>query len=101
MLRTLLLGAVLGAVAASALAQEALTYTYDVHGQLIEVARSSGPQTDYAYDDGDSRTSKVTTGAAFSSATASPSVSPSQAEPAEHGEDQVDAEPDLETPENR
>lgn len=50
--------------AAPAIAQETATYTYDVHGRLIEVERSTGAETTYAYDDGDSRTSRVTTGGA-------------------------------------
>jgi hypothetical protein len=64
MLRILLLGVILSAGASSAIAQETTTYTYDVHGRLIAVDRSTSVDTDYAYDDGNSRTEKVTTGAA-------------------------------------
>ena len=49
--------------AGSAAAQESATYSYDVHGRLIGVARSSGADTAYAYDDADNRTAKETTGA--------------------------------------
>ena len=51
----------------AALAQETTTYTYDVHGRLIEVERSTDVDTDYAYDDGNSRTAKQTTGSALMS----------------------------------
>ena len=54
----------------AALAQETTTYTYDVHGRLIEVERSTDVDTDYAYDDGNSRTAKVTTGEALLSQSA-------------------------------
>lgn len=52
----------LGMAASGAAAQETITYSYDVHGRLVEAARSTGAETDYAYDAGDSRTSRVTTG---------------------------------------
>lgn len=50
-------------VASAANGQETATYTYDVHGRLIKVERSTGADTDYAYDDANNRTSKVTAGA--------------------------------------
>lgn len=60
-----LLFAALGAL--SAHAGETATFAYDVHGRLIGVERSGGANdgadTAYAYDGGDNRTSKITTGA--------------------------------------
>jgi YD repeat-containing protein len=52
----------LGVAGTTAIAQETTTYSYDVHGRLITAERSTGADTAYAYDDGNSRTSKVTTG---------------------------------------
>ena len=49
-------------LAGTAAAQEVTTYTYDVHGRLAAASRSTGPNTTYAYDGGDSRTSRVTVG---------------------------------------
>jgi YD repeat-containing protein len=46
----------------TAAAQEVTTYTYDVHGRLVGASRSTGPNTTYTYDGGDSRTSSVTVG---------------------------------------
>lgn len=70
------MNAILGIALAWALAyaagQETSTYTYDVHGRLIAVERSTGAQTAYAYDDADSRTAKATTGGAAPSALAAP-----------------------------
>ncbi len=51
----------------AALAQEITTYTYDVHGRLIEVERSTDVDTSYVYDDGNSRTAKQTTGSSLMS----------------------------------
>lgn len=47
-------------LAGTAAAQEITTYTYDVHGRLVGASRSTGPNTTYTYDGGDSRTSRVT-----------------------------------------
>jgi YD repeat-containing protein len=59
----ILLSCVLSLVlAGTAAAQETTTYTYDVHGRLVGASRSTGPNTTYAYDGGDSRTSRVTVG---------------------------------------
>ncbi|GAD59128.1 hypothetical protein IWC96_06490 [Brevundimonas sp. BAL450] len=81
MLRILTLSAVLGMSASVAAAQETTTYTYDVHGRLIGASRSTGPNTAYAYDGGDSRTSRVTTGA--SSLMAEPNPETANADPNE------------------
>jgi hypothetical protein len=55
-------------IATPALADETITYTYDVHGRLVQVAHAgtvnSGVQTTYSYDTADNRTNKTTTGGA-------------------------------------
>ena len=47
--------------------QETVTYTYDVHGRLIQLSRAGGPNagsvTTYGFDANTNRTSRVTTGA--------------------------------------
>ena len=94
-MRILLLSVVLGAAWTPALAQETTTYTYDVHGRLIGADRSTGADTDYAYDDGDSRTSKVTTDAtAFSPADDAAQDSESDASAADS---EIEPEPETAT----
>ena len=48
-------------------ATETLTYTYDVHGRLVQVVHTGTvnptAQTTYTYDTADNRTHKTTTGA--------------------------------------
>jgi hypothetical protein len=49
---------------APALAQESQTFTYDVHGRLTAVVRTSGATirtTNYALDQADNRTQRATT----------------------------------------
>lgn len=72
MSRFLTLAFVMGVAATAAAAQETTTYTYDVHGRLIAADRSTGANTDYVYDAGESRTSKVTTGGASLLAASTP-----------------------------
>ncbi|RHW18128.1 hypothetical protein D1610_06475 [Sphingomonas gilva] len=52
--------------AAPAAATEAVTYSYDARGRLIEVERSGtvndGVTTSYAFDDADNRVTKTVTG---------------------------------------
>jgi hypothetical protein len=47
-------------VAAAAMANETITYTYDARGRLVKVERSgtvnNGVKADYVYDKGDNRT---------------------------------------------
>lgn len=69
MLSRLLYGALGGAavfLSFPALATETITYTYDVHGRVVTVARSgnvnNGVQTDYAHDKADNRTNVTVTG---------------------------------------
>lgn len=49
-----------------AVAAETISYSYDVHGRLVQVARTgtvnNGVTTTYQYDKADNRTSKATTG---------------------------------------
>ena len=57
----------IAALAATAMASETITYTYDVRGRLVQV-KHSGPvnnnvTTNYGYDKADNRTLKNTTGA--------------------------------------
>jgi len=53
------------AVALSASVDETITYTYDVHGRLVQVVHSgtvnNGRDTDYAYDLADNRTERTRT----------------------------------------
>jgi hypothetical protein len=69
-LSRLTLGAVIAASAAAAPAAETITYSYDVHGRLVQVARSgtvnNGVTTAYQFDKADNRTVKTTTGSANS-----------------------------------
>ena len=55
------------AAAATAMAQETVTYKYDARGRLVEVHRNGSVNanvtTNYSYDDADNRTGKTTTGA--------------------------------------
>jgi YD repeat-containing protein len=88
MSRVLTLSVVLGMVAAVAVAQETTTYTYDVHGRLVGASRTTGPNTTYAYDGGDSRTSRVTTGAS------SLMAAPEPTQEAEAAEASPDADPE-------
>lgn len=50
---------------AAAHSAETITYTYDVHGRLVKVARTgsvnNGVTTSYQLDKADNRTSKTTT----------------------------------------
>lgn len=54
-------------VSGAASASETITYTYDARGRVTQVARSgsvnNGVATAYAYDHGDNRTNKTTSGA--------------------------------------
>lgn len=45
-------------LARTAAAQQATTYTYDVHGRLVGVSRTGGGPTSYAYDAANNRTSR-------------------------------------------
>jgi len=58
-------GAIIAA-AGAALADETITYTYDAQGRLIRVVRSDDAgnniQSNYTYDDADSRTNLNVTG---------------------------------------
>lgn len=79
----------------AALAQETTTYTYDVHGRLIEVNRSTPGDTDYTYDDGNSRTAKVTTGALLMS---QPAAGPAVEEAPEPEAEPEPPEPETSQP---
>lgn len=65
-MRFAVFGAVLAAAIGSARetpAQETQTYTYDVHGRLLAVARNQGAAgrtTSYTLDDADNRVGRVT-----------------------------------------
>ena len=61
-MRILTCGVLMLGLVGTAAAQETTTYTYDVHGRLVGASRSTGPNTTYTYDGGDSRTSRVTVG---------------------------------------
>jgi len=55
------------ALAATAMASETVTYTYDVRGRLVQVKHSGTKNdnviTNYGFDKADNRTLKNTTGA--------------------------------------
>ena len=55
----LLLGASLSALGTAALASETITYTYDVHGRLVQVSRSgsvnNGVNSQYSDDHSNNR----------------------------------------------
>ncbi|WP_231462791.1 hypothetical protein [Sphingomonas sp. URHD0057] len=61
-------GALAVATSTAAVAAEAITYTYDARGRLVQVARSgtvnNGVTTTYTIDKADNRTNKTTTGSA-------------------------------------
>ena len=101
MSRILTLAIVLSLAGSSATAQETTTYTYDVHGRLIAADRSTGANTDYAYDAGDSRTSKATTGGASSVAAVADAEisSPETVSPGAAIEAEPDAEATTDNPE--
>jgi len=90
--RILMLSVVLSMAASVAVAQQTTTYTYDVHGRLVGASRTAGPTTTYTYDGGDSRTSKVTTGASFLMA------APEPTQEAEAAEASPDADPEPAAP---
>lgn len=52
-------------VSSPALASETITYTYDVHGRVVEVKHSGGAngttEIDYTYDKADNRSQVVVT----------------------------------------
>lgn len=63
--RSALFGAIVAAGAAwPVLAAETIAYSYDVHGRVIEAARTGtvndGVETAYTYDDADNRTQRTT-----------------------------------------
>ena len=70
-LTPLALGVLVLSIAPSALASETTTYTYDVHGRLVEVNitdtntgnNNDGVKVVYEYDDAHNRTKKTVTGA--------------------------------------
>lgn len=98
-MRMLLCGAFMLALAGAAGAQETVTYSYDVHGRLVAVNRSTGANTAYAYSGGDSRTSKVTTGG---TALLAADIDPASVADAEEAEDRLfAAEAETETPDER
>lgn len=88
MWRILMLSVALSMAPSAAVAQETTTYTYDVHGRLVGVDRTTGPTTTYTYDGGDSRTSRVTVGASSLMAASEPT------EDAEVAEAVPDADPE-------
>ena len=92
MSRVLTLSVVLGMAAAVAVTQETTTYTYAVHGRLVEADRTTGPTTTYSYDGGDSRTSRVTVGGSSLMAVSGPAAEAESAEAA------LDADPESEAP---
>jgi len=57
---TVLLAVAIGALAATAMASETITYTYDARGRLVKVARSGSVNNNvtanYVYDKADNRT---------------------------------------------
>jgi hypothetical protein len=64
----LALAASLLTVPAMAVASETVTFTYDAHGRLVQVARTgtvnNGVTTTYTFDKAHNRTNKTTTGSA-------------------------------------
>lgn len=86
------------------LAQETVTYTYDVHGRLIQLSRAGGPNagsvTTYGFDANTNRTGKTTTGAgalmATEEATASAGAADGEAAPNVAAPDAVHL--DVDTP---
>ncbi len=65
--RTLLVTAAAAtAIGTAAKAAETITYRYDVHGRLVQVARTgtvnNNVTTSYTYDKADNRTVKTTSG---------------------------------------
>lgn len=62
----LLVGAIIAAMPALAIASETITYTYDAKGRVVKVARTgsvnNGVNTSYTFDRADNRTNKNTTG---------------------------------------
>ncbi|MEA3031320.1 MAG: hypothetical protein QOG13_2645 [Sphingomonadales bacterium] len=57
---TVLLAIAIGALAATAIASETITYTYDARGRLVKVQRggsvNNNVTANYSYDKGDNRT---------------------------------------------
>lgn len=71
----------LATCASEAFAQETQSYTYDVHGRLTAVTRttaSTAQTTTYGLDDADNRTSRSVAASSISASTQAPSADPAQ-----------------------